>query len=132
MWVRASEEQLKTGVHAIKLEDREGLWMEKPDLWSKYLRRPDSLEDICFAQFAKMYKGASGKSEDFDDEMEEEHEENDESEDEISEKKFHYIMTFKDNGLKSKALPEMIKLKNSSMVERQKVITTSLLQMQMT
>ena len=63
MWIRASEEQLHSGVHAIKLENREGFWMEKPDMWSKYLRRPITLEDICLAQFAKMYKGTSEKSE---------------------------------------------------------------------
>ena len=70
MWIRASEEQLQSGVHAIQLENREGFWMEKPDMWNKYLRRPESLEDMCLAQFAKMYKGTSEKSEEVDDEME--------------------------------------------------------------
>ena len=64
MWMRASEEQLKAGVMAIKLENHEGLWMEKPDLFNKYLRRPDHLEEMCLAQFAKMYKGSAASNED--------------------------------------------------------------------
>ena len=119
MWIRASEEQLKTGVHAIKLENREGLWMEKPDLWNKYLRRPDSLEDICLAQFAKMYKGSTRETDetDFDVNSDDEDEDNNGEEDD-NEKKFHFIMTFRDNGCKGEKLPEILKLENPYPGER--------------
>ena len=30
-------------------------------MWSKYLRRPDVLEKISFAQFAKMYRSAKNQ-----------------------------------------------------------------------
>ena len=110
MWMRASEEQLKAGVHAIKLENHEGLWMEKPDMWSKYLRRPDSVEDLCFAQFAKMYKGAAGTKDEADVECEEVFEDEEGDVAESSGRKFHFIMTFRDNGKKAEQLPEVIEL----------------------
>ncbi len=51
----------------FKVKDREGLFMEKPDLISKYERRKligseednmgeDILENLCFSQFMKMYE----------------------------------------------------------------------------
>merc|ERR1712240_17948 len=43
-WTQATDEDLKTG--------REGFWFEQPDYWSKYLRGPDDLKNMCFAQFA--------------------------------------------------------------------------------
>ena len=58
-WVKATEEQLLAGVKAVNLEGHEGLFVEQQDMWSKYLRRPDYLEEICFAQFAKMYRSYS-------------------------------------------------------------------------
>ena len=84
MWKRASEEQLKSGVKAIKLENHEGYWIEKPDMWSKYIRRPDSIEEICFAQFAKMYKGCASRKDDNgeDDEDDEDFEEVGDNQDE--------------------------------------------------
>ena len=58
MWCKATEEQLNAGVlEAVKLENHEGYWYQKADLWSKYLRRPEELETMCFAQFVKMYRG---------------------------------------------------------------------------
>ena len=111
MWMRASEEQLKSGVKAIKLENHEGMWIEKPDMWSKYIRRPDSLDEMCFAQFAKMYKGSASKEDNDDPEVDEDSEDEDDVvQDESIEKKFHYIMTHKDPICKGKKLPEMIKL----------------------
>ena len=109
MWMRASEEQLKAGVKAIKLENHDGMWIEKPDLWSKYLRRPDSIEEICFAQFAKMYKGCASQKDDYD-EDDEDFEEVEDNQDEDNEKKFHYVMTYKDSSCRGEKLPEMIKL----------------------
>ena len=111
MWRRASEEQLKSGVKAIKLENHEGMWIEKPDMWSKYIRRPDSIEEMCFAQFAKMYKGCASKDNNDDPEEDEDSADEDEVvQIESYEKKFHYIMTHKDSACKGKKLPEMIKL----------------------
>ena len=33
------------------------IFMKKPDMWDKYLRRPKEIKNMCFAQFAKMYRG---------------------------------------------------------------------------
>ena len=52
----------------FKVKDKEGLFMEKPDLVSKYERRKllgpeedtmddDILEDMCYCQWVKMYEG---------------------------------------------------------------------------
>merc|ERR1712155_383903 len=62
-WRRATEEQLESGIRTKKLENHDGYWYEQPDMWSKYLRRPHSVQDISFAQFAKMYKGFNPKKE---------------------------------------------------------------------
>ena len=62
-WRRATEEQLEDGISAKKLDNHEGLWYEQPDYWSKYLRRPDALRDMCCAQFVRMYKGFNPKKE---------------------------------------------------------------------
>ena len=72
-WVKATEEQLLAGVKAVNLEGHEGLFVEQQDMWSKYLRRPDYLEEICFAQFAKMYRSYSStnKDEEFPEENDE-------------------------------------------------------------
>ena len=53
-WTKATEEQLLAGVKAVELEGHEGLFVEQQDMWSKYLRRPNSLAEICFAQFSKV------------------------------------------------------------------------------
>lgn len=74
MWIRAKPEDHSSGSPLIELDGRKGLWIEKNDMWSKYLRRPmDTLSDICFAQFAKMYtsikKGDTENKDDGDDEL---------------------------------------------------------------
>ena len=62
-WKKATEDQLKAGMKVIELQDHEGLWFEQQDMWSKYLRRPAVLGNICFAQFARMYRtGTKSKS----------------------------------------------------------------------
>ena len=113
-WVKATEEQLLAGVKAVQLENHDGLFIEQPGMWSKYLRRPDSLEEISFAQFAKMYRsyGSKNNSED-EDELEDSDEEFPiEDSDEVSdEDKFNFIMTYKDE-IKRKPLRRIIKLKN--------------------
>ena len=52
---RATEEQINAGVPCIEINNHEGLWYEQDSFWSKYLRRPHQLKDICFAQFSRMY-----------------------------------------------------------------------------
>ena len=117
-WRRATEEQLQEGISAKKLDNHEGLWYEQPDMWSKYLRRPDQLKDICCAQFVRMYKGFNPKKEgkegdDIEAALDDEKELWDDAEQEdVSEENFHFIMTFKDNGKRGKPLPLMLPLKN--------------------
>ena len=61
-WKLATEKDLESGRPLTKLMGHEGLWYEQQDMWSKYLRRPmDSLGEMCFAQFAKMYKSYSSR-----------------------------------------------------------------------
>ena len=112
-WVKATEEQLLAGVKAVNLEGHEGLFVEQQDMWSKYLRRPDYLEDICFAQFAKMYRSYSSTNKD-----EESKEENDEDiqteecdEETSDDDRFNFIMTYKDE-TKRRPLRKVIELKN--------------------
>ena len=56
----------------FKVKDKEGLFLEKPDLVSKYERRKllgteedtaddDTLEDLCYCQWVKMYENRGGK-----------------------------------------------------------------------
>ena len=65
-WRRATEEQLESGIRTKKLENHDGYWYEQPDIWSKYLRRPASVKDMCLAQFAKMYQGFNPRKENED------------------------------------------------------------------
>ena len=94
-WKRATEEQLQQGVSAKKINGHDGFWYEQPDMWKKYLRRPDKLKDMCCAQFVKMYKGFNPKeegenNEDMEDVFEEDFELcNDENDD----MKFNFIRT---------------------------------------
>ena len=83
-------------------------------MYSKYLRRPNSLEDICLAQFAKMYRSGTGRG------KEEEESEIPEEEDYIQlsledqvleDDKFHYIITFRED-CKKVPLKKFISLKN--------------------
>ena len=109
---KATENHLKSGIDAFKLEGHDGLFYETQDIWSKYLRRPEELKDLCFAQFSKMYR--TNKTDD-DDNDEENFEDIDDS---INEKKieyfnkFNYIMTYENLGSKGKELPKKIELKN--------------------
>ena len=114
-WVKATEDQLLAGVKAVELEGHEGLFVEQQDLWSKYLRRPDCLEEISFAQFAKMYRSYSSKKkgEDEDDLYESDDDlQNHECDEEMSdEEKFNFIMTYKDES-RRRPLRHIIELKN--------------------
>ena len=116
-WKRATEEQLQKGIRAKRLDQQEGFWYKQPDLWNKYLRRPNEVKDICCAQFARMYKGVSPKegktNDDEDDEIPEVFEDEDDADDEDGDEfKFNFMMTYRENGKKGKPLPGLIKLLN--------------------
>ena len=115
-WRRASEDQLEKGIKAKQLANHDGFWFEQPDMWNKYLRRPEGVKDMCFAQFAKMYKGfnqTEGKKDgEFDDELilDDSGSEDDDENTRDGDIKFHFIITFK--GKKGKPLPSHIALLN--------------------
>ena len=123
-WKQASEKELESGRPLTKLIGHEGLWYEQQDMWSKYLRRPkDSLGDICFAQFAKMYTSSckvnSFQENSCHDQDKEEAEYEDEIDDgyntddievEENDDKFNYVMTHRNNYKEGKKLPDYIKL----------------------
>ena len=106
-WKQATEEQIEGGLQVIEIGNHEGHWFEQPDFWSKYLRRPDSLRSICFAQFAKMYEGSHAKSRDDDDNDEEVAPEEVEADEE---EKFHFIMSYRNES--KIPLPTIIHLRN--------------------
>ena len=86
------------------------MYFERQDIRAKYLRRPDVLEKICFAQFAKMYR--SKNLNEIEDSLE--HEEYSETIDEESLRhdsfmKFNLIMTFNED--RNHVLPNKIKIK---------------------
>ena len=77
---------------------------------------------MCFAQFAKMYRGCNPREKNSDDD-----EDDDEQEEEVKKEiiddieyddeddgnvKFDYIMTYEDKGKRGQALPGMIRLSN--------------------
>ena len=107
---KAQQHHIDAGIPLTELEGHEGLWYQQQDIWSKYLRRPDSLKTISFAQFSKMYRGSNKKSTE-DEDLHEDLEENDLCDLEIPEEssKFHYIMTY--DGNRMLKLPEIIALK---------------------
>lgn len=53
--VRAEEEKDYFDRDLFPIKDREGLYYEKTNVVDKYLRRGEQLEEICLAQFVKMY-----------------------------------------------------------------------------
>ena len=114
-WKRANEKEQESGRPLTKLLGHDGLWFEQQDMWSKYLRRPmNSLRDMCFAQFAKMYKSYSKtKSEedkDNDSKQGDEVDEDDGYSSDNADDRFNYIITHNDErGVK---IPECIVLEN--------------------
>ena len=125
-WKRASEIEINSGWPVIQLDGHDGYWYEQQDLWSKYLRRPmNILGDICFAQFAKMYRSfsRSRSSEEHSDAkgMDSDGQDNDDdgyatAGDEITDERFNYIMTHEtenQNDLRrGQKLPQYIELTN--------------------
>ena len=123
MYRLATEKQIQANVPCIKLAGKEGLYYQQPDNWSKYLRRPNSLETLCYAQFVKMYDSASSSSkksdnQEGDDNIEEEDgnevevEELDEVADTLGDSydEYNHIMTYENNGNKGPKLPKLIEL----------------------
>ena len=127
-WKKATEADINSGRPVIQLAGHEGYWYEQQDMWSKYLRRPmETVGDMCFAQFAKMFQSCS-KSKTSDEESghpdaksgEEDANEDDdgyntgEDEEVHNEDKFNYIMTHatgnKEPYKTGVRLPEYIKL----------------------
>ena len=110
--------------------------LEQGDMWSKYLRRPSELKDICFAQFAKMFvtwspsKSASeeDKIDDDDDDKDDASDQNvlnldeqtpEEDEEIWEDRKFDFVMTYHDNGSQGVQLPDKIELSNDGFGEPQ-------------
>ena len=112
-WIKATEEQIKSGIKAVELHNQEGYYFQQQTLWDKYLRRPEILEDICFAQFSKCYKSlpmSHGKmlDEADDDLCEACSEDEDDHVDSEEGSKFDFIMRY--DGRKGRKLPDTISL----------------------
>ena len=105
---KANENQLKSGIDAFKLDGHEGLFYETQDLWSKYLRRPADMKNLCYAQFGKMYK--TNKKEDDENNVEIDDCTNEKTTEYFE--NFNYIMTYENLGCKGQPLPKSIELKD--------------------
>ena len=134
---KATQKQIDAGVPCVELVGHEGLWYEVADYWSKYLRRPDILKQMCFAQFARMYKSHSSlkAQEEEDGDLEDQcadsdalleavaqakpEEKDNEDEDESN---FHYVMTYHDNGKEGLPLPKHIELKHPKAGELRRMV----------
>ena len=112
------DEETKNDHTLVKLEGIEGLWYEQPDILSKYKRRDDQLENICYSQYGKMIRSGGKMSEtynvgldadNYEDESEEEQSDLDDDED--PNKKFHYIITESDEY--GEEIPKFTKLKST-------------------
>ena len=134
---KATQKQIDNGVPCVELVGHEGLWYEVADFWSKYLRRPDILKEMCFAQFARMYKSHSSQKaqEEEDGDLEDQCDDTDallgavaqakpeekDNEDE-DESNFHYVMTYHDNGKEGLPLPRLIELKDPKAGELRRMV----------
>ena len=137
---KATQKQIDNGVPCVGLVGHEGLWYEVADWWSKYLRRPDILKDMCFAQFARKYKSHSSQKaqEEEDGDLEDgpdqcadtdalleavaqaqPKETDNEDEDESN---FDYVMTYHDNGKMGLPLPKLIELKDPKAGELRRMV----------
>ena len=74
------------------------------------------MEDVCFAQFGKMYRTCS-RNKSVDDDCDVDDDTNDDVDGDVEEgtdncvKKFNHIMTYKNNHTNGKELPQIIVLK---------------------
>ena len=110
-WMKAMQEDIDSGRTVTEIVAHNGLWYEQQDIWSKYLRRSTEIEDICFAQFAKMYKTATKRK--ADDDSGDDNNEDLENQEIPDDEKFHYIMTHRsENEGKEikKKLPKIVML----------------------
>ena len=108
---KATETQMNSGMEVYKLDGHDGFFYEVQDIYSKYLRRPDELKNICFAQFAKMFRSKSSIED-------EDANQDDEYSDEVPVEnytfmKFNYIMTFDEKKSPKQILPKMIKVNDA-------------------
>ena len=112
-YLKARTHHIDAGVPLVELDGHEGLWYHQQDMWSKYLRRPDEMKSICFAQFAKMYRGSNKKYNEEQDDVEDLHDLGvEENLCTIESQKFDYIMTYDKNGSKRIKLKDIILLKH--------------------
>ena len=107
-WIKATEEQLQSGIKFVQLDNQEGYFYQQQTLWDKYLRRPDVLKDICFAQFAKCFKSVSASQVKTDDQSDPSSEDEDDYVGDNRGSKFDYIM--RSDGQKGKKLPDTFAL----------------------
>lgn len=114
--MKRAEKSEEKNPNLITLEGVDGKWYEQPDMLSKYKRRPESLENMCYTQFGKMFRsGGKPKAEgeeEVDDLYDDEDLDNceDQNEENDPEKSFHYIMTEDDD--MGVPLPNWIKLQD--------------------
>ena len=110
----------------FKVKDKEGLFLEKPDIISKYERRKlcgteeeeeddDCLEELCLSQFVKMYEGRGYKpkmktNEEGEREEQYEEEEGVEEGQLAEEDMFNYVIVGDEKVTKLKKLPAVITL----------------------
>ena len=112
---KATDDQMNSGIPVFQLEGHEGYYFEIQDIYSKYLRRPDSLIKCSFAQFSKMYRSKATIKKETDEAIIDDYGDH---EDEIFNdtdnetlNKFDFIMTADDFTPKV-VLPDVIVLKN--------------------
>ena len=117
--MKRADENESENKQLTKLEGVEGLWYEQPDILSKYKRRDDRLEKICYSHYGKMIRTGGKMTDDdsnekggFDEESYEDDDGNEElkDEDEDPNLKFHYIIT-EQSGY-GEEIPQYSKLKN--------------------
>ena len=114
-WKKVTEET-ESDRPLTKLLGHDGMWYEQQDMWSKYLRRPmETLREMCFAQFAKMYRSYTKAKQDEEIDVDaKQGDDNVEDDDgyctDDPDDKFNYVMTHKDE--KGKKIPECIVLKD--------------------
>ena len=61
----------KSLIKFFHLDGHDGFFFEIQDIYSKYLRRPKALDELCFSQFAKMFrtKGSENQGEECEEEI---------------------------------------------------------------
>ena len=106
---KATEIQMMSGMDVYKLEGHEGFFFEVQDIYSKYLRRPKELKNMCYAQFAKMFRSISSDENDDPEDGEFPETTDNENDDFL---KFDYIMTFDETKDQMHALPRRIKIRD--------------------